>query len=42
MDAELRRRVIDVTRAAFTPFVDGDEVRFVAACWIVSAMAGSL
>ncbi|HXR89685.1 MAG TPA: class I SAM-dependent methyltransferase [Steroidobacteraceae bacterium] len=39
MDAELRRRVIDVTRAAFTPFVNGDEVRFVAGCWMVSAAA---
>lgn len=38
-DEATRRAVIDVVRAAFDPFVHGDEVRFVAACWMVSARA---
>jgi SAM-dependent methyltransferase len=39
IDAALRGRVIETVRAAFTPFVHGDEVRFVAACWMVNATA---
>jgi SAM-dependent methyltransferase len=39
MDAGLRGRVIETVRAAFTPFVRGDEARFVAACWMVGAAA---
>jgi SAM-dependent methyltransferase len=42
MEAGLRGRVIETVRAAFTSFVHGGEVRFVAACWMVSAAAGSL
>lgn len=38
-DDALRRRVIETVRAAFAPFVSGDEVRFTAACWVVSARA---
>jgi SAM-dependent methyltransferase len=41
MDAGLRGRVIETVRAAFTPYVHGDEVRFVAACWRVGAAAGA-
>jgi SAM-dependent methyltransferase len=41
MDAGLRGRVIETVRAAFTPFVHGDEARFVAACWMVDAAAGA-
>lgn len=41
MDAGLRGRVIETVRAAFTPYVRGDEVRFVAACWMVGAAAGT-
>ncbi len=36
-DEETRARVIDVVRPAFEPFVHGDEVRFTAACWLVTA-----
>jgi SAM-dependent methyltransferase len=39
IDAALRGRVIETVRAAFTPFVHGDEVRFIAACWMVNATA---
>jgi SAM-dependent methyltransferase len=38
-DAQTRAAVIDVVRAAFEPFVHGDEVRFVAACWSIGARA---
>jgi SAM-dependent methyltransferase len=38
-DAETRVRVIDAVRPAFDPFVDGDDVRFTAACWLVAARA---
>lgn len=38
-DEALRRRVAETVRAAFAPFVFGNEVRFTAACWIVSARA---
>ena len=38
-DAPTRARVLDVVRPAFDPFVHGDEVRFTAACWMVSAHA---
>ncbi len=32
-------RIIETARAAFEPFVDGDEVRFTAGCWTVTATA---
>jgi SAM-dependent methyltransferase len=35
----LRSRVIETLRIAFEPFVHGTEVRFNAACWVVSARA---
>lgn len=38
-DAATRARVIDTVRAAFDPFVEGDEVRYVAACWRLRAAA---
>ena len=38
-DEATRARVIDAVRAAFAPFVHGDEVRFTAACWRVRATA---
>jgi len=37
LDERSRARVIETVRAAFDPFVHGAEVRFVAACWTVSA-----
>lgn len=36
-DEPTRAKVIDAIRAAFAPFVHGDEVRFGTACWNVSA-----
>lgn len=36
-DDATRARVIETVRAAFDPFVRGDEVRFTAACWMVGA-----
>ena len=36
-DGDTRTRVIDAVRAAFQPFVHGDEVRYTAACWMVNA-----
>jgi SAM-dependent methyltransferase len=38
-DEATRARVIDTVRAAFAPFVHGAEVGFVAACWMISAIA---
>lgn len=34
---ELRAKIVPAVRAAFEPFVHGDEVRFTAACWTVGA-----
>ncbi len=39
LDENARSRVIDTVRAAFDPFVHGDEVRFTAACWTIGARA---
>ncbi len=36
-DEETRARVIAVVRPAFDPYVHGADVRFTAACWMVSA-----
>ena len=36
-DDDLRARIVENVRPAFDPFVHGDEVRFTAACWVVSA-----
>ncbi|RQV17862.1 class I SAM-dependent methyltransferase [Burkholderia cenocepacia] len=40
-DEATRRRVIDTMRAAFERYVHGAEVRFDAACWLVTARAPS-
>jgi SAM-dependent methyltransferase len=34
-----RTRIVATVRAAFAPFVHGDEVRFTAACWQLDALA---
>lgn len=39
VDDEQRRQVIDALHNAFAPFVQGGEVRFDAACWLISASA---
>ncbi|HEY2052715.1 MAG TPA: class I SAM-dependent methyltransferase [Solirubrobacterales bacterium] len=36
-DDAMRAEVLRVARAAYEPFVDGDEVRFTARCWSVGA-----
>lgn len=38
-DEKTRARVIDTVRAAFEPYVHGDEVRLTAACWLVKGRA---
>jgi SAM-dependent methyltransferase len=38
----LRSQVIAAVRPAFDPFVYGDHVRFIAACWLASARAPSV
>lgn len=40
-DDPTRIRVIETVRAAFDPYVQGDEVRFTAALWMVGARAQS-
>lgn len=39
IDAALRTRVLQVVEQAFAPFVQGDCVEFVAACWALRAVA---
>jgi ubiquinone/menaquinone biosynthesis C-methylase UbiE len=39
-DERTRAHVIEAVRPAFDPFVHGTEVRYTAACWMVSARAG--
>jgi SAM-dependent methyltransferase len=36
-DEPTRTRILQAVRAAFDPFVHGDEVRYTAACWVVRA-----
>ncbi len=38
-DAAARAQVVETLHAAFAPYVRGDEVRFVAACWTIGARA---
>ena len=40
-DERTRAQVIETVRPAFDSYVHGSDVRFTAACWIVSARAGS-
>jgi len=40
-DERTRTQVIQTVRAAFDPYVNGEEVRFSAACWMVRAVAAS-
>lgn len=39
VDPPTRARVIETVRAAFDPYVHGDDVRYTAACWMVGATA---
>jgi SAM-dependent methyltransferase len=39
VDERTRAQVIEAVRPAFEPFVHGTEVRYTAACWMVSARA---
>jgi len=36
-DVQTRARITDAVLPAFDPYVDGDAVRFVAACWMIAA-----
>lgn len=38
-DERVRMQVIETVRAAFEHYVQGEEVRFTAACWLVGARA---
>ncbi|MEV6191636.1 class I SAM-dependent methyltransferase [Streptomyces sp. NPDC051920] len=40
VDEATRARVVPTVRAAFEPYVSGEEVRFTAACWQIDAHAG--
>ena len=40
-DEQTRAHVIETVRAAFDPFVHGDEVHFTSACWMVCARASA-
>lgn len=42
VDEPTRTRIVEAVRAGFEPYVHGDEVRFTAACWVVSARAGAV
>jgi SAM-dependent methyltransferase len=42
VDAPTRARIVKTLRAAFEPFVCGPEVRFTAACWLVTARTRSV
>ncbi|GGB96168.1 class I SAM-dependent methyltransferase [Pseudoduganella buxea] len=39
LDAATRQAVLAAMRPAFEPFIDGDQVRFTAACWQITARA---
>jgi SAM-dependent methyltransferase len=41
LDEQTRAQVVETVRAAFDIFVQGTEVRFTAACWLVDARASS-
>jgi ubiquinone/menaquinone biosynthesis C-methylase UbiE len=41
IDEHTRKQVLETVRAAFDPYVHGADVRFPAACWMVSARAPS-
>jgi ubiquinone/menaquinone biosynthesis C-methylase UbiE len=38
-DERTREQVIQTVRPAFDPYVDGDDVRFTAACWMAAGIA---
>ncbi|MFF7768670.1 class I SAM-dependent methyltransferase [Streptomyces massasporeus] len=40
-DERTRAEIVEVVRPAFDPFVQGAEVRYTAACWMVSARAAN-
>ncbi len=39
LDADARAQLLEKVRAAFDPYVNGDDVRFGTACWIATARA---
>ena len=41
VDEQTRTRVVETVRVAFEPYVHGGDVRFTAACWMVSAHGSS-
>jgi SAM-dependent methyltransferase len=39
VEEPVRKQLIETIRTAFDPYVQGSEVRFIAACWVVGARA---
>ena len=39
VDEAVRDEVVEIVRAAFDPYVRGDEVKFTAALWTIAARA---
>ena len=39
LDENTRRRIIETVRPGFDPYVEGEDVRFTAACWLITAKA---
>ncbi|TQS41107.1 class I SAM-dependent methyltransferase [Cryptosporangium phraense] len=39
LDEPTRARAVEAVRAAYEPYVDGDRVRWTAACWMITARA---
>jgi hypothetical protein len=39
LERERREHVMATVRAAFEPYLHGDEARFTAACWVLKATA---
>lgn len=39
LEDAMRARVLDTLEAAFAPFVQGEQVRYTAACWAITAVA---
>jgi hypothetical protein len=40
-DEQTRARILDVVVPAFDAYTHGDEMRFTAACWMISGRAGA-
>ncbi|WP_200955559.1 hypothetical protein [Sphingomonas sp. Root241] len=41
-DERMRTKVVEAVRSAFNRYESGGEIRFTAACWLISARAEAL